>query len=726
MKLNDPLTALMDNRSHDPFAILGPHSEGTNVRLRVLRHEAQQLCFIDHHQQTQPLQCLDKIGLFEWFGPSKKLPKHYQLTWIDRQQQQHTSIDPYSFKEQLSDFDLHLFNEGQHWHLYNVLGANETIIDGIEGILFATWAPNAEAVHVVGDFNQWDNRRHPMRPRGQSGVWELFLPGIAAGCHYKYAIRHQHSQPISLKSDPYAKRYELRPKTSSMIQAKSQYQWQDQEWTHQRAETDWLHQPYSIYEVHLGSWCRDDNHHFLNYRKLAHRLVDYVKALGFTHIELLPITEHPFDGSWGYQTIGYFAPTSRFGKPDDLRYFINYCHQHQLGVLLDWVPAHFPKDEHGLFRYDGTALYEHDDPRRAEHKDWGTLIYNYGRNEVSNFLIASALYWLDQFHFDGLRVDAVASMLYLDYSRENSEWLPNELGSNENLQAIDFLRTLNHAVHQYHPDVLMIAEESTAWPQVTRPATIGGLGFSMKWNLGWMHDSLTYLDKDPIHRKYHHDLLTFPALYANHENFILSLSHDEVVHGKRSLLYKMPGDEWQQFANLRLLYTYFFTWPGKKLLFMGNEFAQEREWAHDEVLDWSVLNDPLHQGIQRLVTDLNHLYTNTPALHYYDFEHDGFEWLDCHDADQSVISYLRKCNDTIAIVVLNFTPVPRFHYRLGVPYFGTYHEAINSDSSFYGGSNIGNRQTVEVQSIAWMQQPYSIDITLPPLAGLIFIPNKKS
>ena len=733
-------------QSHDPFSLLGITIEGSNTRVRVLLRSAEEVFIIDELGQRQVMTYINNpdLSYHEYVAPSKNLAKHYGIEWIDQYQQQHSYIDPYSFAPQLSDFDLHLFSEGQHWQLYKMLGAHARKVDGVEGILFATWAPNADAVSVVGDFNQWDQSRHPMRSRGSSGVWELFIPMVpfvantpetipeitsgltqelSISTHYKYVIRNKATHKSLMKADPYARQYELRPKTASILVNETAFKWQDQHWLEQRQQQDWLHSPFSVYEVHLGSWQRDVDNQFLNYRDLAHRLVEHIKPLGFTHIELLPITEHPFDGSWGYQTVGYFAPTSRFGSPDDLRYLIDYCHQHHIGVLLDWVPAHFPKDEYGLAYYDGSALYEHDDPRRAEHKDWGTLIYNYGRKEVSNFLIANALYWLDEFHFDGLRVDAVASMLYLDYSREDGEWLANKYGGNENLEAIAFLQQLNTVVHQYHPGVLTIAEESTAWPQVTRPVHLGGLGFSMKWNLGWMHDSLDYFSKDPIHRRYHHDQLTFPALYAHHENFILSLSHDEVVHGKCSLLYKMPGDEWQQFANLRLLYVYMFTWPGKKLLFMGDEFAQGREWNHDQALDWHGLDYPLHQGVQSLVGDINQLYCNSPALHYYDFEGQGFEWIDCHDADQSVLSYCRKSGKAIAVIVLNFTPIARYHYRLGVPQLGRYREVINSDSDYYGGSNVGNFSSVSAEEIPWMNQAYSIELTLPPLGGLVLIPE---
>lgn len=620
----------------------------------------------------------------------------------------------------ISNFDLHLFSEGRHLEAYRFLGANQHELDGVKGILFAVWAPNAEAVSVVGDFNEWNSNTHPMEPYGDSGVWAQFVPNVSPGALYKFAIRTKTHDGKHWKSDPYAKKCQLRPETASEVCAKPTHEWRDDAWLERRTHAHWGHQPFSVYEVHLGSWQRSENGGFLNYRELAHRLIEHVTRLGFTHIELMPISEHPFDGSWGYQTTGYFAPTARFGEPDDLRYFVDYCHQHDIGVILDWVPAHFPKDGHGLAQYDGTALYEHVDPRRAEHKDWGTLIYNYGRHEVKNFLIANALYWLKEFHFDGLRVDAVASMLYHDYSREDGDWLPNEHGGNENLEAIEFLRELNTTVHDRHPGVLTIAEESTAWPGVTRSPELGGLGFSMKWNLGWMNDSLEYVSKDPIHRHYHHDLLTFPALYGHHENFLLPYSHDEVVHGKRSMRYKMPGDEWQQFANQRLLYTYLYTWPGKKLMFMGNEFGQGSEWNHDQALEWDLLQYPLHQGLQNLFCDVNKLYRDHSALHQHDFAQHGFEWIDCHDSDQSVISYIRRSDERFVVIALNFTPVVRENYRLGVPASGTYIETLNSDSENYGGSNVGNLGSVNSKPIAWMNQAHSIDITLPPLGGLVF------
>ncbi len=713
--MTDDLQRLLDARHHDPFNVLGYHQNDDVAVVRVILPHTKSLYLTDINQ------ALTRVGnsdIFEWHGAFNALPKYYKLQRIDDKGVKHEFYDPYVFPPLITDYDLHLFNEGRHLHAYNFLGAHLTEIEGISGVQFATWAPNAARVSVIGDFNQWDGRSHPMRSRGNSGVWELFIPGLEPDTLYKFELRNRDSGEVKEKSDPYAQACELRPRTGS-ITTKSNYGWQDDKWLSLRQEHSWLHQPMSVYEVHLGSWKLKQDGGFLNYRDLAHQLVEYVKELGFTHIELLPITEHPLDASWGYQTIGYFSPTARFGSPDDFRYFVDHCHQNNIGVFLDWVPAHFPKDEHGLAYFDGSALYEHDDPRRGEHPDWGTLIYNYGRNEVRNFLISSAVYWLKEFHLDGLRVDAVASMLYLDYSREKQDWLPNIHGGNENLEAIHFLRELNMVTHSEHPGTLIMAEESTAWPQVTRPVDIGGLGFSMKWNMGWMHDSLEYISKEPVHRTYHHDQLTFGLLYLFTENFILPFSHDEVVHGKSSMLNKMPGDEWQRFANLRLLYTYMFTYPGKKLLFMGCEFAQGNEWDFNAGLDWYVLDYPLHQGIKKLVSDLNELYRTDSALHYYDFDHDGFEWIDCHDSQQSVVSYLRKTSDRFVLVILNFTPVPRHDYRIGVPYPGVYREIFNSDSEYYAGSNAGNSGNLYSENIPWMNRQNSISLTLPPLGSII-------
>ena len=707
---------ILEARHHDPFAYLGRHRKGDREVVRAFIPEAVSVTIVE---LGEAMQRVGDTDLFQWTGRPGRVPQRYRLRWTLANGHTHTAFDPYCLPPQIPDYDLYLFGEGRHRHAYRFLGANLHEVDGIQGMLFAVWAPNAERVSVVGDFNAWDGRRHPMRVRGASGVWELFLPGLGAGELYKFEIRNRATGAILVKSDPYGKRFELRPQTAALTTAPSDYAWQDDDWLARRRQWNWLHAPLSIYEVHLGSWQRDEQGRFLDYRELAHRLVDYVKPLGFTHIELLPVTEHPFDGSWGYQTTGYYAPTSRFGTPDDFRYFVDYCHRHDIGVFLDWAPGHFPKDAHALAFFDGSALYEHADPRRGEHRDWGTLIFNYGRHEVKNFLISSALYWLEEFHIDGLRVDAVASMLYLDYSRGPGEWTPNIHGGNENLEAIDFLRELNNLTHELHPGTLMMAEESTSWPMVSRPTWLGGLGFSMKWNMGWMNDTLNYMSKDPIHRHYHHDLLTFSQLYAYTENFILPFSHDEVVHGKRSLLNKMPGDEWQRFANLRLLYTYLFTHPGKKLLFMGCEFAQGREWNADGALDWYLLDYPLHQGVRQLIRDLNALYCSAPALHRYDFEAQGFEWIDCHDAAQSVLTYLRRCEEQTLVVALNFTPVPRYRYRIGVPAPGRYRELLNSDSTYYGGSNIGNGGWLQAEPLPWMGRPYSLEITLPPLAGLL-------
>ncbi|HKK05026.1 MAG TPA: 1,4-alpha-glucan branching protein GlgB [Gammaproteobacteria bacterium] len=714
--LSEDMRRLIDARHHDPFAVLGRHSEdaGREV-IRALLPEAESVRL---GQDGPALERIAGTDLFEWHGAAGTVAAPYELCWEAKGGGRVCAYDPYAFAPQLSDFDLHLFNEGRHWHVYRHLGANVREIDGVRGVLFATWAPNAERVSVVGDFNGWDGRRHPMRARGASGVWELFIPGLDVGTLYKFEIRNRQYGTIMVKTDPYGRQFERRPATAALV-ADDDYDWQDETWMAARREADWLHAPLSVYEVHLGSWQRDEHGDFLNYRQLAEQLVEYATAQGFTHIELLPITEHPLDASWGYQTTGYFAPTSRFGAPDDFRYFVDLCHQHGIGVLLDWVPAHFPKDAFALAQYDGSALYEHADPRRGEHRDWGTLIYNFGRNEVKNFLLASALYWLEEFHIDGLRVDAVASMIYLDYSREPGDWVPNQYGGNENLEAIAFLRELNQVAHGQHPGILVIAEESTAWPQVTRPTWVGGLGFSMKWNMGWMHDTLVYMSNDPVHRHYHHDQLTFGLLYAFTENFVLPFSHDEVVHGKSAMVRKMPGDEWQQFANLRLLYTYMLTYPGKKLLFMGNEFGQGTEWNHDRRLDWYVLQYPLHRGLQALVGDLNHLYRSQPALYRHDFEPEGFDWIDCHDAAQSVISYVRGDGEDFTITVCNFTPVPRYGYRIGVPEPGVYRELINSDSEFYGGSNLGNAGELPSEPVSWMGRAQSISLTLPPLAALV-------
>ncbi|RCX24969.1 1,4-alpha-glucan branching protein GlgB [Thioalbus denitrificans] len=715
LSIDTELLRIIQATHHDPFAVLGRHPDGSGEIVRAFIPGAAAVTIAEG---GLPMERVGDSDLFQWRGPAGSVPERYRLVWRDETRREHIAHDPYAFPPQLSDYDLHLFGEGNHWHAWRFLGSRVHEVDGVPGVLFSVWAPNAARVSVVGDFNQWDGRRHPMRVRGGIGVWELFIPGLDAGAFYKYEIRNRDSGAILLKSDPYGRQFELRPATATIVTAESDYPWDDGAWLEERRRRDWQHAPLSVYEVHLGSWARGMEGDFLGYRELAVQLVAYVKELGFSHIELLPITEHPYDPSWGYQSTGYYAPTSRFGTPDDFRWFVDHCHRNGIGVILDWVPAHFPKDAHGLARFDGSALYEHEDPRLGEHLDWSTLIYNFGRNEVKNFLLSNALYWLEEFHLDGLRVDAVASMLYLDYSR--TDWVPNRYGGRENLEAIGFLRQLNTVVHQAQPGILMFAEESTAWPQVSRPVHLGGLGFDMKWNMGWMNDTLEYFSQDPVHRKYHHDRLTFSMLYAFTENFVLPFSHDEVVHGKQSMLNKMPGDEWQRFANLRLIYSYQFLHPGKKLLFMGCEFGQGLEWDSARTLDWYVLDYPLHQGVRQLVKDLNGLYHNAPALYRHEFDWEGIEWIDCHDADQSVLSFLRKDGDDFLVVVLNFTPVPRHGYRIGVPAAGLYRERLNSDSAYYGGSNLGNGAgPLAAEPTPWMGRPHSLALTLPPLAAIV-------
>jgi 1,4-alpha-glucan branching enzyme len=623
----------------------------------------------------------------------------------------------------LSDDDLYLFNEGSHYRLYEKLGAHTTIVGGVEGTYFAVWAPSANQVSVIGEFNGWNKSSHQLNAKGQSGIWEGFIPGIVNGTLYKYYIVSRQRNYRVEKADPFACFSEIPPKTASIVW-NLDYDWKDREWMEKRWERNALDAPIAIYEVHLGSWRRvpDEGNRSLSYRELAPQLAEYVQQVGFTHVEFLPVMEHPFYGSWGYQTTGYFAPTSRYGTPQDFMYLIDYLHQHGIGVILDWVPSHFPSDEHGPGYFDGTYLYEHEDPRQRIHPDWDSLIFNYGRNEVRSFLFSSALFWLDKYHVDGLRVDAVASMLYLDYGRKAGEWIPNKFGGRENIEAIDFLRRFNQAVYQEKPDVQTIAEESTAWPMVSRPTYIGGLGFGLKWDMGWMHDTLDYMSKDPIHRKYHQNNLTFRMIYAFFENFALPLSHDEVVHGKSSLLGKMPGDDWQKLANLRLLLGYMYAQPGKKLLFMGGEFGQWREWAHDESLEWHLLEYPLHSGLQRWVSDLNQLYRNQPALYQVDFDQSGFEWIDCNDVEHSVVSLMRKGRspDDSVVIVCNFTPLTYSNYQIGVPQTGFWKEILNSDAVEYGGSGQGNMGGVVAAPIPVHGRPYSMTFTLPPLATVFF------
>lgn len=637
-----------------------------------------------------------------------------------------TIEDPYAFPTLLSEFDLYLIGEGTHYRIYDKLGAHIRTIDGVSGVNFGVWAPNAATVSVVGDFNGWDERPHQMRKHYANGVWELFLPRVGEGELYKYRIKTNNGRTLE-KADPYACAAEVPPRTASIVADLEGHQWGDDDWITTRRKGNFLEEPISVYEVHLGSWRRDGGQ-WIGYRELAHRLVEYCREMGFTHLELLPVSEHPFYGSWGYQPIGYYSVTGRYGPVEDFMYFVDHCHQNGIGVILDWVPAHFPRDGHGLRRFDGTALYEHEDPRRGEHPDWGTMVFNYGRNEVRNYLIANALFWLDKYHIDGLRVDAVASMLYWDYSRKEGEWVPNEFGGRENLEAVSMLQEFNRVAHLQFPGVLTIAEESTAWAGVSQPTDAGGLGFSMKWNMGWMNDTLAYMRNEPIHRKHHQNELTFSIIYAFSENFVLALSHDEVVHEKGSLIGQMPGDLWQKFANLRLLYSYMWTHPGKKLLFMGGEFGQWNEWDHDGQLQWELLQWKSHEGLRRVLGDLNGVYRGQPALHELDFDEPGFEWIDCDNHEDSTICYLRRAKraDDFLVVCLNLTPVVRTNYPVGVPIDGWYEEIFNSDSEHYGGSNVGNHPGVFAQQPGWHGRPYSLRITLPPLAAVLFKPQRSS
>lgn len=712
----DEILRLIEGRLHAPRVVLGLRRRGFRAEFRTYLPGADRAEFA---ATGQPMERQGHTDVFEWRGTAPAPGTHPVVRWFDHDGAGHEVIDPYSFETLIQQADLAAFSNGTHAHAHHFLGAHHSVHEGVTGVQFAIWAPNAERVSVVGDFNDWDGRRHPMHVHAGSGVWELFIPGIQPGALYKFELRSRHDGAIRLKSDPYGRRFERRPATASIVEAQSDFAWLDEPWLSRRASWDWQHAPIAIYETHLGSWRRMPDGGFPDYRTLAHELVPHVAELGFTHIELLPIAEHPYDASWGYQVTGYFAPTSRFGSPDDFRYFIDFCHRHDIGVILDWVAGHFPKDEHGLARFDGTALYEHHDVRLGEHPDWGTLVFNLSRNEIVSFLLSNAGYWFEEFHIDGLRVDAVASMLYRDYSREDGDWIPNEYGGREDLGAIHFLRKLNEHVHGAFPGAMVIAEESTAWPQVSRPTHAGGLGFSMKWNMGWMHDVLGYFALDPVHRKYHHDALTFGLLYAFQENFVLPLSHDEVVHGKRSLIGKMPGDGWQKFANLRLLYAFMFTYPGKKLLFMGSELAAAEEWSHERELPRPEDGGATAVQCTLLMRDLLWLYRDTPALHTYDFEGCGFEWIDCHDVQQSVLTFTRNAGDDAVIVVLNFTPVVREQYRVGVPGAGFYRELLNSDAACFGGSGVGNHGGRWSEPVAWMGREQSLSLTLPPLGALV-------
>jgi 1,4-alpha-glucan branching enzyme len=717
--------AIVEGDHPDPFAFLGPHEANQHLVVRAFLPDARSVAVLDaaSSQRLASLERVHEAGLFA--GDIDRRDRFAYRLAVDWGGRMVELDDPYRFPPWLGQLDLHLLAEGTHLGAYEKLGAHVTELEGAGGVAFAVWAPNARRVSVVGDFNNWDGRRHAMRKHPGAGLWEIFIPGLAAGERYKYEIKAENGAVLPLKADPYALAAERPPNTASVVHDFGMPHWGDGAWMAERARRIERTAPISIYEAHLGSWRRrpEEGNRYLTYRELAEQLVPYVKDLGFSHIELLPVSEYPFDGSWGYQPTGMFAPTSRFGSPEDFRGFVDTAHRSGLGVIIDWVPGHFPTDPHGLGGFDGTHLYEHADPRQGLHKDWDTLIYNYGRREVVNFLLGSAMFWLDRYHADGLRVDAVASMLYLDYSRKPDEWVPNRFGGRENLEAIEFLRRMNELAYGRHPGVATIAEESTAWPMVSRPVHLGGLGFGYKWNMGWMHDTLDYMSRDPVHRSHHHHQLTFGLLYAFSENFILPLSHDEVVHGKQSLLGKMPGDRWQRFANLRAYYTFMFGHPGKKLLFMGAELAQEREWNHDTGLDWHLLAEPDHAGVQRLVRDLNALYRAAPALHARDCEPEGFEWIDANDSANSVLSFLRRGgpDDPVAVVVCNFTPVPRSGYRLGVPAGGRYREALNSDSAIYGGSNVGNGGGVAAEPVPWHGRPFSVSLTLPPLGSLVLL-----
>jgi 1,4-alpha-glucan branching enzyme len=727
--------ALVRGAHPDPFAVLGPHvsreNGATALAIRAFLPRATAVEVRPHEPGVAPraMQRLHADGLFEATFPERAAPFRYRLAVTEAPGRVREVEDPYRFPSTLSDFDRLLLGEGTHHQAYEKLGAHLRQVDGVAGVVFAVWAPNARRVSVVGDWNGWDGRCHPMRLHPGPGIWELFVPDVGEEVRYKFEIVGRDGELLALKADPYAFGFEREePRTASVVVSLDGHAWGDQAWMAERARRNALDAPVSIYEVHLGSWRRvpEEGDRFLTYGELGAALGDHVADLGFTHVELLPLGEHPFYGSWGYQQIGAFAPTRRYGTAKDFMAFVDALHRRGIGVILDWVPAHFPRDPHGLVYFDGTHLYEHADPRRGEQSDWGTLAFNYGRNEVANYLIGNALYWLGRYHLDGLRVDAVASMLYLDYSKQPGQWLPNRHGGRENLEAIAFLRRFNEVVYGYHPDTMTVAEESTAWPMVSRPNYVGGLGFGFKWNMGWMHDVLDYMGQDPVHRKYHHNRLTFGLLYAWHENFVLPLSHDEVVHGKSSLLGKMPGDDWQRFANLRALYGLMWGHPGKKLLFMGGELGQRREWNHDRSLDWHLLDmGPHHRGMQHLVRDLNRVYRAEPALHQVDFEPAGFQWMDCSDAEQSVVAFVRRARDPRdhVLVVCNFTPVPRHGYRVGVPAGGYYREILNTDAHVYGGSNVGNAGGVPAEARSWTGQPWSVTLTLPPLSVLVLKPG---
>jgi 1,4-alpha-glucan branching enzyme len=711
------LDALAGGYHGDPFSLLGPHGSGEGHVVRALLPLAASVVMLSG-EERKAMHRIHAGGI--WEARIGHHPGSYRFLVGMQRGGEEILEDPYRFPPLLSDFDVHLHNEGTLYEAWKSLGAHLVEAEGVRGVRFAVWAPNAEVVSVAGDFNQWDPHRHPMRRR-DGGIWEIFIPGVHAGQIYKYFVRSRIFGVHGLKCDPYGFASEVPPKQGSVIWDLGAYQWHDHAWLELRGATNWLERPVSCYEVHLESWMKHPDGSPLSYRDMASHLIPYVQRMGFTHIELMPPMEHPYAGSWGYQVVGYYGPTARFGTPDDFKYFIDQCHLHGIGVIVDWVPAHFPKDAHGLARFDGTACYEHEDPRQGEHKDWGTLIFNFGRNEVRNFLISNALFWLKEYHIDGLRVDAVASMLYLDYSREGEDWLPNKYGGRENLEAIDFLRTFNVEAHKV-PGVLTIAEESTSFPMVSKPVYSGGLGFTMKWNMGWMHDMFAYFKSDPIHRKFNHHHITFSLLYAFSENFLLPISHDEVVHGKSSLIGKMPGDEWKRFANMRAFLGYMYGHPGKKLLFMGCELGQYEEWNWQGSLRWDLMQYPFHRQLQDFVRELNFLYSNEPSLYEVDYQWSGFEWIDFHDIDNSVISFVRRArrHDDALIFVCNFTPNPRYNYQVGIPDPGVYYEILNSDWSRFGGSGVENQGGIATSPGVVQGRYHYITLTLPPLAVCVY------
>ncbi len=727
---SDELHSLVELIHQSPHTLLGMHplGDGSGLVVRALLPDAAKIEIQPVHEKERPkfeLKRLPNTDIFEGVTRSANKVYAYDLVVTTHQGRTRRTRDAFSFLPTLSESDLFLFGKGDERKIYEKLGAQLRVIDGIPGTSFAVWAPNAQRVSVVGDFNHWDGHVHPMRLLGASGVWEIFVPGVGEGAHYKFEIREAQGS-IKLKTDPFGFFFEVPPKNAAIVWNTKKFKWTDGAWMKRRREQTPLRSPLSIYEVHPGSWRKKSVGESFSYRELAVPLVEYVKRMGFTHVEFLPPAEHAFYPSWGYQVTGFYAPTSRYGTPDDFQFLVNALHAAGIGVIIDWVPAHFPRDDWALARFDGTALYEHEDPRKGAHQDWGTLIFNYGRHEVNNFLVANALFWCDRFHVDGLRVDAVASMLYLDYSRKAGEWIPNQFGGRENIEAIEFLKKFNHLTHTEYSGVMTIAEESTAWPLVTRPPHLGGLGFSLKWNMGWMHDTLGYFSREPIHRKYHQNDLTFATLYHHHENFILPLSHDEVVHGKGSLIGRMPGDDWQKFANLRALLAYQWLFPGKKLLFMGGEFGQRAEWNENSQLDWWLLDaGPYHRGLQKFVEDLNRFYAAAPGLWQSDYDHGGFYWIDCADRDNSVLSFVRQTADgsNPLAVILNLTPVLREAYRVGLPRAGQWRERLNSDAAVYGGSNQGNLGGVTAENVSCHNQPCSAGFRLPPLSVLVFQPE---